>query len=308
MRLATNIITQISSILRYDVSQYLNRYVDFIENDRQRIFDYYKGSLNRLNIDSFNRLEQLLVDTNKVNSLVEIHKTRLSNSEFWQFIETFTEIEESLLTVDNSSKWLRSVITKNNFSPQVEVSFILKQFQTIEQLTRSLGSNDADNDWIKLALRNDLFESDYTVEGGVEISTSYFNKLSFSINSVVDNIDHEKIYGLDLDRTITFEDDDLRVLSYKETIKQTVNILASLKYGQTPEFPLDGIQMNLVSGSNKASIPYPVLFRQFYTTFQKDDTLKSLSVKTIQNIDDRLEINFEVETRLGEIVPTQTIF
>jgi len=63
-----------------------------------------------------------------------------------------------------------------------------------------------------------------------------------------------------------------------------------------------------VGGSNRMSVPYPVIFRQFYATFKKDDTLKSLLVKNIEIEQDALKISFEVETRFGEVVPTQIVF
>lgn len=308
MALPINIVTSLQNIIRYDVGKYLDDYVVFIDNDKVNISNYYSGDVSRPNEQSFAELNRLLEESRKINSLIEVHKYRINTPEFWEIIEMLTEIDESLLTIDNSSKWLRSVITKNNFSPNAEVETVLKQFQTLENLAATLGSNSSDNDWIKIALRNDLREEDYTTEGGALVSISYQNKLRINIQSVVDNISGEKIYGIDLNKKLTFEGDDLQALSYKDTIIQTVDVLAGLRSGQTPEFPLDGIQIDLISGSNRASIAYPVLFRQFTSTFQKDDTLKSLLIKKIENIEDALMIEFEVETRFGETISTQAIF
>jgi len=180
--------------------------------------------------------------------------------------------------------------------------------QTLENLSKTVGSVDVENDWIKIALRNDLAEEDYTTEGGNVLSIAFRNKLKINIQSIVDNIDGEKIYGIDINKQITFIDDDLQALSYQDTIKQTVDVLANLRMGHTPEFPLDGVQSKLVVGSNRNSVAYPILFRQLYSTFQKDDTLKSFAVKKIENTEDILEMDFEVETRFGEVVPTKTAF
>jgi hypothetical protein len=308
MALPTNIITKVIKIIRYDITAYLNDYASFINRDRIKIYSYYSGRTSRPNKKAFLNLKALLSTTQDINGLIEIHRNRMNSAQFWEVLELFTQIEESLLTIDNSSKWLRSVITKNNFSPAVEIQTVLKELQTLEQMARELGSSSFESDWVKIALRNDLPEEDYTTDGGNVISTQYYNRLDFNIQSVVDNVDGEKVYGLDIDRQITFEGDDIRVLSYKSTVVQAVGILAGMTMGATPEFPSDGIQVNLVGGSNRMSLPYPVIFRQFYATFQKDDTLKSLLVKDIEYDQDALKISLEVETRFGEVIPTQIAF
>ena len=308
MALPTNIVTQFSNLIRYSISSYLDDYVSFIKDQRIDITNYYLGNSEIANETSFSQLNSLLKQSSKINELIEVHKGRMNNPEFWDLIITLSEIEESLYTIENSSKWLRSIITKNNFSPDVEIETTLIQMQTIEQLASKLGSNNVENDWVKIALRNDLREEDYTPDGGVSLITSYRNKLSIKVQSVVDNIRGEKIYGIDLDRVISFEEDDIKALTYKDTVFQSVDVLAQLRSGQTPEFPLDGIQVNLISGSSKSSISYPVLFRQITETFSKDDTLKSLLIKNIENKEDSLIIEFEVETRFGEAIPIQTSF
>lgn len=306
MALPANIVTKFRRIVRYDVAKYLNDYVDFIDNHRSNVFEYYSGDSRLPNTQSFEFLFKLLKESDVIDSLIEQSKHRLNTPEYWELIDSLSQIKESLKTTENSSKWMRSIITKNNFSPEIEIESVLKQSQTIEQLSSSLGSNSSDNDWVQMALRNDLREEDYSTEGGTLILSSYRNKMRINVQSVVDNINGEKIYGADFDRKITFTNDDINVLSYKNTIKQTVEVLASLRSGQTPEFPLDGIQANLLVGSNRASVPYPVLFRQFYATFKRDDTLKSLRVKQIEIQKDSLNLSFEVETMMGEFIHTET--
>jgi len=242
MGLPTNIITKVTKIIRYDIGQYLNDFVSFIDKDRTKILDYYSGSITRPNRVAFRNLKKLFTQAYEVNALMELNRDRMTGPEYWEVLSLLTQIEEGLNTIENSSKWLRSIITKNNFSPDIEVQTVLKQFQTLEQLARELGSSSSESDWIRIALRNDIAEEDYNSEGGNVIETRYFNRLNFNIESVVDNINGEKIYGLDLDRSLTFADDDLLALSYKETVVQAVNILAQLTKGKTPEFPEDGIK------------------------------------------------------------------
>jgi hypothetical protein len=308
MALPKNIVSDFQSITRYPLSIYLNGYVNFIDKHRVNVLNYYAGNASKPNEESFAKLWKLLEDAENVNHMIEIHRDRLISGAYWELIETLSDMQISLHTIDNSSKWLRSSISKNNFNPQIEVQYVLKQSETLEMLANNNGYSNKESDWIKIALRNDLREEGYTPDGGVLLVTGFSNRLAIKLKSVVDNVFGEKVYGIDLDQKITFNsaDDDLKALTYKETIVQSITILANLRQGQTPEFSEDGIQASLVVGTNRFSIAYPILFRQFYATFQKDDSLQSLTVTRIENTSDALSIAFSVETRLGEEFETIT--
>lgn len=306
MALPSNIVSQFENVTRYPLARYLSEYASFIDNGRSDILDFYAGNVDRPNEKSFEKLSELLKKTETVNATIESYRSRLNNGAYWELVELLSNVAVSLSTIENSSKWLRSAIAKNNFTPEVELEYVLQQIQTLEDVSVSIGSNNRDSDWVTIALRNDLIEEEYTPDGGNSLIVGYRNKLTVRLNSVVDNIIGERAYGIDFDRKITFEDNDLKALSYKDTMIQTVNVLANLRQGQTPEFPQDGIQSSLVVGSNRAAIAYPILFRQFYATFRRDDTLKSLTVTKIENTEDALIMDFSVETRLGEEVQQTT--
>lgn len=308
MALPKYIVSEFTTITRYDLASYLNDYVDFIESQRQDITDYYSGAVDKPNTSSFNALTSLLGRSNELNNQIEIHRDRFNNASFWELVNTLSDIQITLETVDNSSKWLRSSITKNNFSPQVEVELTLKQFQTLEQLAKDIGSNDKESDWATIALRNDLPEEGYTPDGGIKLNVQFSNKFAFFLRSVVDNLSGEKVYGIDVDRTITFTNNDLKALTYKETIYQSVEILSQLRQGDTPEFPQNGISEAIVVGANRASIAYPVLFRQLYNTFRTNDSLKNLRLNNIGIDGTALRIDFQVQTRLEEVLNQSLIF
>jgi hypothetical protein len=302
MALPEKIILDFEKVVNYPLQRYMTSFINFIKLDRLNILNYYSGRVANANTESFSNLTSLLEQTRLLNGVIEGNKGLMRNGKYWELIETLTSMETSLETIENSSKWLRSAISKGNFSPQIEVDKVLKQFQTLEQLASSSGYTNREQDWVSISLRNNIREEDYNSFGGNKLKVQGANKLFLQLNSVVDNISGEKVYGIDIDKKLTFESDDVKVLSYKDTVKQTVKVLASLKKGDTPEFPEDGIQSSLVVGANKNNIAYPILFRQYYNTFGKDDTLKSLKVSKIDIIEDSLKIDFEVETRLGEVI------
>jgi len=293
------VIDKFIHITRYPLKLYISNFVEFMDTDKERILDYYLG-VSDADKNAFNNLSKLLQQSRDILEQIELHRDRMQNAEFWQLIELLDNMHISLLTIENSSKWLRSAISKNNFNPNVEVIRQLKQLQTLEQLSSDFGYKDNDNQWATIALRNDLSEQDYDLSGGNSLLVGYLGKLTIKLDSVVDNIYGERVYGIDINRIITFENDDLKALSYKQTVIQAVDILTELRYGSTPEFATDGLQTNLIIGENRHSIAYPVIFRQFYQTFRKDDTLTALNITNISNKQDALFIDFTVRTRLGE--------
>lgn len=307
MLFSEDTIEKFTSITGFDVVSFMSDFAIFIGEDRSNIIDYYSGNIKAPDAKSFDFLNQLLIESEQVLNLVSLNRDSFENFAFWNLLEQLEKIHVSLLTVSNASKFLRSNITKNNFNPNPEIDIVLKQNQTLEQFSRNtLQSSDFDNDWIDVALRNDLNEEKYTPAGGVMLKASFKNGSSFFINSVIDNITGLKIYGLDIQEKIEFLDNDLVVLGYQNTIVQAVKILANLRQGANPEFPNEGIQSRLIAGSNVGAISYPSLFRQMFNTFSTDDTLKGFKITKIDQREDALFINFDIETRLSELIGIQT--
>lgn len=302
MALPKDTISDFEKITNFKLTEYLNDYIDFTTVGRIKVIDYYSGKVSAPNTEAFKALDILKKLSLDLMSVVDGNENRLSDGRFWELIELLSEIRTSIDTIDNSSKWLRSAITKGNYSPQIEIDRVLRQFQTLEGVSSETGSNNPDADWVNISLRNDLKEEGYTPSGGNVLNIIGANRFAFKLKTVVDNISGKKVYGIDLNRKLTFKDDDVEALSYDDTMRQTVNILSSLKRGDTPEFPEDGIQASLVSGANRNTVAYPILIRQYINTFERDDTLKALKIVDIKTVQDSLSVAFEVETRLSEII------
>lgn len=307
MALPADIVDDFTRISRYPLKEYFSEYLNFIDFHRLNILSYYSGTSSKPNEVSFNRLDKLLSKARKLNDVMDNVKNTFKNGAYWELYDLLGDMFTVLLTIDNSSKWLRSSITKNNFNSSVEVEHTIQQMQTLERIASDVsGSTNREQDWVSIALRNDLREEDYSPAGGNIIHISFKNRSTIRLNSVVDNITGERVYGIDLQRKIEFVSEDLVALTPRQTLEQSVDILATLIQGDTPEFPGEGIQKGIATGTNQNSISYPVLFRQYYDTFRKDDTLKALTVTKISRIEDALFIDLSVETRLGEIYETQS--
>jgi hypothetical protein len=123
---------------------------------------------------------------------------------------------------------------------------------------------------------------------------------TFTIGSVIDNIQGESVLGKDLKKVLTFVDDDLESLTPKDTIFQTVEILTNLEKGDVPEFKSFGRSGGV--GSNVHVFALSSVIRQIAEIFATDDTLTGFKVKDFQFNQSDAYLQFEVSTRLDLIV------
>lgn len=302
MGVLTSAIEEFEVKIGYPLSKYLSDYVKFNMTDSISIVSYYAGETSKPNTLAFNKLTELIKRSKRLNEVVNSFRSSFNRTDFWDLVELIEDVRVKLETIDNGSKWLRSSITNKNFNSTQEIDHTLEGRQTLEKVSSDIaGSSDKENDWVRLALRNDITEEDYTTSGGTRMKLTA-EDTGPSLDSVVDNLTGENIYGKDLNRTLTFTDNDLEALTPAKTIKQSVEILSQLRQGDNPEFETFGIQTALTVGSNYASFAYPTLFRQLSDTFKSDDTLKSFKILKLERHEDGIFLEFEVESRMGEFL------
>lgn len=299
--LTNDTLDQFKKLTSYDITPFLSDYVDFTDIHYPVIGSFFAGDTNVYPQDSFSLLDSLTARYQRIVDIFSVNNTRLSNYQFWILLEAVEDIGLALATANNSSKWLRSSKTSKGYLKNTQVNYLGKQGQGLEGVEKDfLHSDDPEEDWVDLALNNDLREEDYTLDGGYLIKATFSNQASVILNSVVDNIDSaEKTYGIDIDQNLRFVNNDLAVLSYQDTVIQSANILAGLQQGDNPVFPDLGIDRRIV-GSSTAAIAYPAIFRQLAQSFATDDSFKAFTVLDVTRNQDSALLSFSVETRAGE--------
>lgn len=302
-KITDDIIDSFESITKYDVGQFLADYISFVEIDYPNIANYYSGFSDILPKDSFNALNNLGDERKKIIDIIMLNSSSLDNYQYWVLTEYIEDIGFALETANNASKWLRSNLTSDGYRQNVVLDFTMSQNQGLEQVERdSLRSNNPDG-WVDTALENQLREEDYDLNGGKLIKVIFKENASIVLNSVVDNINSsEKTYGKDIDRRILFENDDLICLSYNDTLLQSAKILADLKRGGDPAFPDRGLDVKNIIGGNLAGISYPTIFRQLAGNFATDDSFKSFAIVDVKTEREAVILQFQVETRAGEVL------
>ena len=296
------ILDQFKSITSLDIELFLNNVSDFISDNYQSIVNYYTKD-TAIDGNIFIDLDNLIDTSILINSAFSNFRDQLSlTTEFWKLIDIFDEARVKLLTIQNSERWLRA--TKDTlFNDSVSPSYVLRQQQTIENVSKDLGDTIPQDDWVDIAIKNDLEERDYDTEGGNLLHVSYSNNARIQINTVVASLQGKGVYGLDIDKTFVIDTitEDLKVLTNDETIKQSFLTLISTMKGSIPEFTDDGVDKTII-GTNLNSIQFPIIFRQISTLFQKDDRFKNFSIISIDQQVSSVEIVLQATTRLDEVL------
>lgn len=285
---------------------YLDKYFSFYTNSYPVIVNYFSGVSSSIDPKHFKTLFELIKESIDISNNTILNKAKLTVYYDWEFVEYFDELKDNLYAITKTSKFLRSSRTNSSYSDKVDFNYVLMQNQTLENVSKKvLGSDNFDNDWVDIAMRNDLSEVEYSKNSHNNLVLSLNRRsTNMDVRSVVDNISGEKIYGKDIDRILTFENDDLRVLGYKDTVNQSVSILCTMKKGDHPEFFELGVSDFV--GDNLNAFAYGTMVRQLGETFSSDDTLVDLIVKVIKPTGTDIYVEFSVSTRLDYVVENTT--
>lgn len=295
------IFDDFKNITNYDIENFLNNYVSFIENEYNDIDAFFIGKRNDLDRVSVSVFKNIKSECEIILSLFSLYKESFKKGEFIDLLINIEDINERLTSIDNLPRWYRTNISVSNYSNTVNLDYILGQNQTIESLIALY--NGTETDFNKISVNNNAIEEN--VIDGFRVNLQLKKTTLNSIESVIDSLNNESIYGLDLDRNIELIDNDLLNLNYKNTIVQLIDILMGLKINDNPEYPEDGINPSILIGNPIKTINSPIILRQINSVFNQEDVIKSISLKEITSQQDAAFYSFTVETKLGETFTQQ---
>lgn len=278
-------IERFSVKIGYNVATYMDLYSFFIQNNKSKITDYFQNQDVQPDTDSFDFLAKMLIEAIRVDNLIKLHKENMNSIDDWDLLDYIEDIRTSLESINNSSRYLRSSKTQNSWrTTNVTTEYVMAQNETIEDIVgQQLYSQNEDADWVDLAIQNSLTEEDYTPEGGVKLELTKNKKFGkkYFLDSVIDVLVGENVYGKDIYQKLTFEDNDLKVLSPKDTFIQSVGTLVLLKKGDIPEFKNMGVDPRLGVGSNINVFEYGKILAQLQETIATDDTIREFNVDSL---------------------------
>lgn len=295
------VFQDLQNILQVDILSFLERYQSFVQTNLQSIFNYYKDTTKSVPAKSFEALNSLISDGKIILEKYSINSYRISNCEQLEFMDLFENCFFKLETYSQLGKWVKS----DRFIENVSNEYILSEKETIEQTASKIGYNNRDEGFIDLTLqKNRIRELDYSLDGGLSFFYAIVNRGNkLKLNSLIDdNIQGERVYGIDLDATFKFINDDIAILTPKETFYQTCFILLNLKLNDNPEFPNDGIDKTLLSNKIVTSTGFPMILRQLTNVITKDDTIKAFELKDVQYVSDAIFIELNFYSHLNDVI------
>lgn len=287
-------------ITGYDLQAFFQRFVDFINFHSGNVINYYDGG--SINNTSFNELETLLKESKNISPLFEQHGANLTYLGYWEVLEKFTDIQTSLYTFDNMNKWMKSS-RLNRFDSGTHIVRQLRQGETMELLSEDVGYSNSQEDWVTLAINNQLIEEEYTPEGGKIISVVFQNNSNFAIDNIIDSLVGKNVLGKDINRKIKFVNNDVETVEYEKAIEQCLYIILGTVKGSIPEFKEDGIESDTI-GSNANIIQYPSMFRNLLSIFQKDGRWSEITLLDLKREEDNVFMKIECKTILQDRVIT----
>lgn len=281
------------NITKIDIQQFFQDTVDFINEGYPSILSYYEGG--DLPADSFKVLDDLLVRAESIDAAFFNFSDQMKTLDMWDLLDTFEDSWGQLLTINNTSKWMRSSRV-GRYDGKFYLERALKDFENFEQVASSVGSNDPQNDWEEIAVSNFIIEEDYSPRsGGPIFKISLSSSANFGIQTVVDSLVGERILGKDVDKRFYFANNDLAIVEYKDAINQTIDTIMNTLRGDIPEFPEDGVSNEFI-GTNVSAIQYPTLFRNLSTMFAKDDRFIEVNLLSLSRKDDYIIMKIKIKT------------
>lgn len=298
-----NVIDKFRKETNFDIGSFLTDSYSFFEDDIPELVSFFKGKRNKIDKKSLDRLNKLSEKSITITILFEKNKKKLKTYDFWELLETFEKIKTKLKGTYKLSKYLRSSITGKSETSGFSFEYIMRSQETIEDVTNEiLEKNNYENNWVNEAINNDLKEEEWDIKGNTKLNLKKQILQTNLVTSMIDNTIGKKIYGKDIKKLLEFKNNDLLVLSYEETLNQTVNILSTLSKSSIKEFPWLGINFDIYKGANLSQLNLPILSKELKRNFENDDLFKDFKIRSLEIDEGDLFIEYEVGTKYDELI------
>lgn len=294
------IVDSFNKIVGINVSRFISDYSLFVSNNLNSIINYYTGTVSDPDLKSFNVLNDLISRAKEINESIAINHRRFDVAEYWTVVEAIDNIITALDTAYNTSRWVRSTIANGDFNTNLESEVVLPQNNTLENLAKSSGYEDSANSWVRIAMRNDLDEDKYTLDGGNVLRINMLGRASIEIDDVIDNISGDNMYGKDIRRKFSYVNDDIDTVVGESCMLQCYEILIGLTKGDIPEFEDMGLSGGV--GNNVSSFSYPLTLRQIHRTFYRDASVESVTMSELEINQDIVTASIIIQNKFGSFL------
>lgn len=290
----SDIANEFENITKFSLLEYLIKYRDFLQNDYSDIYSYYSGNVENISAEKFKTLSELLSLSNDLTRTFQTFSGKLGNVGYWELQRYCQDLKDTLERINVLPKYCRTAKTSRGYKPYVQVSGEIGGMKTIQDLAEQIGGEMSENE---LIINNDLQEQDYEIDKLKEIKALVNNQTDVVVNTILEQPIGRKIYGRDINRKISFTDNDLSIVKYEDNVEQKCSVLLELNKGDIPEFPNFGKNNSLGAGMQKYN--YAELILDIRENFEQDDLFESIDVIDISadKSTGNISLSIEVKTK-----------
>lgn len=267
------IIIEFENTTKYPLLSFMEKISDFLTNSYPEIDYYFSGKNETIESKHLSLLNEVYSEFDNLFSIFQNFSNKFSNVGFWDLLDYFYEIHSIIEKITKLPKYKRTVFYLGNYVPKVQMTGVVGGYKTFEDINTEINNTDSDG-WVNLMLLNSMNETDWSIDKLKQISLFLPTQYKY-VETILDQPIGERIYGIDICSKIEFEDNDLKLVYYKDNVEQKSVILLSLLRGDMPEYPEFGFEFE---SSNVSQFQYPKVVSDISGLFLQNDLFESVSL------------------------------
>lgn len=293
-----SIVIEFQKVTKYPLVEFLAQYRNFMLNSYPEIDRYFSGETASMDNAHLIALKNLTTECGNCMSQFKNFANKFDKCGYWELMEYIGNLEDTIEKINKLPKFRRTSLTKRGYQAVVQVSADVGGFRTMEDVANVVQNLNRDNyNWVDLMLSNDLNEGDWEIDKLTPLNVLINNTVDVVVTTILDQPIGKRIYGKDINRKITFVDNDLDIKIWQDNIEQKCDILLSLKRGDVPENMLFGQNAELTIGVTSKSFSYPELVRNLQNTFLQNDLFQYVEITKFQYENGSMFMYCEIKTK-----------
>jgi HPt (histidine-containing phosphotransfer) domain-containing protein len=265
---------EFENITKFELRRYFEDYRDFLQNDYSDVYAYYSGTSENIDSLKINKINNLLVRSDNLSRTFQTFSGKLGNVGYWELQQYCQDLRDTLERISKLPKYLRTAKSCRGYKPYIQINEDIGGMRTIQDVADKVGNITEQ----ELILNNDIEEENYEIDELSNITAFVNNQNDVVVTTIIEQPIGKKIYGKDLNRKISFSQNDLAVVKYEDNIEQKCDILLALVKGDVPEFPNLG-KSNV--SDNYSNFNYAELVSELRDSFYQNDIFKNINIINI---------------------------
>lgn len=272
-----NIIIDFQKVTKYPLIDFLTRYRNFMLNSYPVLDAYFSGKTDKIDNVHLTDLKTITEDCKDVTVQFKNFANKFSSCGYWELMDYLDDLNNAIEKINKLPKFRKTSLTKHGYQPFIQVTSTVGGMRTIDDVANQVKEINRDNtSWIDLMLSNDLNEIDWEIDNLTPINVLINNRTDVVVTTILDTPIGKRIYGKDINRKITFIDNDLLTVEYQANVEQKCDILLELNRGDVPENMLFG--KNVLPGVTMRQFMYAELVSDIQNNFLQNDLFENVNI------------------------------